>query len=188
MAAAYAANPDLSPLRLDLQELYVLIEQTLVDNNAYDVAQSLLYSRGAKLGTDRVSCSTPVRLIRRNGHVERRERYGLRELQPRRLAARVQVEDQQPVAGQITARQIGFDFDDAATQASAIIGDAHQSLPEQLSGDLACRLSEELVAQSCCHAATTADVSGGPEGDRRGHRDWCAIGLRRNLQPGHRRR
>src|SRR5574344_1946081 len=41
------------PLRLDLQELYVLIEQTLVDNNAYDVAQSLLYSRGAKLGTDR---------------------------------------------------------------------------------------------------------------------------------------
>lgn len=57
------------PLRLDLQELYVLIEQTLVDNNAYDVAQSLLYSRGAKLGTDRVSCSTPVRLIRRNGHV-----------------------------------------------------------------------------------------------------------------------
>jgi ribonucleoside-diphosphate reductase alpha chain len=57
------------PLRLNLQELYVLIEKTLVDNNAYDVAKSLLYSRGAKLGTDRVSCSTPVRLIRRNGHV-----------------------------------------------------------------------------------------------------------------------
>ena len=57
------------PLRLDLHELYVLIEKTLVDNNAYDVAKSLLYSRGAKLGTDRVSCSTPVRLIRRNGSV-----------------------------------------------------------------------------------------------------------------------
>ena len=57
------------PLRLDLQELYVLIEQTLVDHNAYDVAQSLLYSSGAKLGADRVSCATPVRLIRRNGHV-----------------------------------------------------------------------------------------------------------------------
>ncbi len=56
-------------LRLDLHELYVLIEKTLVDNNAYDVAKSLLHSRGAKLGTDRVSCSTPVRLIRRNGHV-----------------------------------------------------------------------------------------------------------------------
>ncbi len=57
------------PLRLDLHELYVLIEKTLIDNNAYDVAKSLLYSRGAKLGTDRVSCSTPVRIIRRNGHV-----------------------------------------------------------------------------------------------------------------------
>jgi ribonucleoside-diphosphate reductase alpha chain len=57
------------PLRVDLNELYVLIEKTLVDNNAYDVAKSLLYTRGAKLGTDRVSCSTPVRLIRRNGHV-----------------------------------------------------------------------------------------------------------------------
>ncbi len=57
------------PLRLDLHELYVLIEKTLVDNNAFDVAKSLLYSRGAKLGTDRVSCATPVRLIRRNGHV-----------------------------------------------------------------------------------------------------------------------
>ncbi len=57
------------PLRLNLHELYVLIEKTLVDNSAYDVAKSLLYSRGAKLGTDRVSCATPVRLIRRNGHV-----------------------------------------------------------------------------------------------------------------------
>jgi|GEM_PF-978743 len=57
------------PLRLDLNELYVLIEKTLVDHSAYDVAKSLLYSRGAKLGTDRVSCSTPVRLIRRNGSV-----------------------------------------------------------------------------------------------------------------------
>ena len=57
------------PLRLDLHDLYVLIEKTLVDNNAYDVAKSLLHSRGAKLGTDRVSCSTPVRLIRRTGQV-----------------------------------------------------------------------------------------------------------------------
>lgn len=57
------------PLRLDLHDLYVLIEKTLVDNNAYDVAKSLLHSRGAKVGTDRVSCSTPVRLIRRNGQV-----------------------------------------------------------------------------------------------------------------------
>ena len=57
------------PLRLDLHELYILIEKTLVDNSAYDVAKSLLFSRGAKLGTDRLSCSTPVRLIRRNGGV-----------------------------------------------------------------------------------------------------------------------
>ncbi len=57
------------PLRLNLNELYVLIEKTLVDNSAYDVAKSLLFSRGAKLGSDRVSCATPVRLIRRNGHV-----------------------------------------------------------------------------------------------------------------------
>ena len=57
------------PLRLNLHDLYVLIEKTLVDNNAYDVAKSLLHSRGAKLGIDRVSCSTPVRLIRRTGQV-----------------------------------------------------------------------------------------------------------------------
>ena len=57
------------PLQLDLHELYVLIEKTLVDNNAYDVAKSLLHSRGARLGAERHVGETPVRLIRRNGHV-----------------------------------------------------------------------------------------------------------------------
>ena len=57
------------PLQLDLHELYVLIEKTLVDNNAYDVAKSLLHSRGARLGAERRAGETPVRLIRRNGHV-----------------------------------------------------------------------------------------------------------------------
>ena len=58
----------------------------------------------------------PEPALRRNGHVERRERYGLRELQPRRLAARVQVEDQQPVAGQIADHQIVMLGDHHASQ------------------------------------------------------------------------
>jgi ribonucleoside-diphosphate reductase alpha chain len=57
------------PLRLNLKELYVLIEQTLVDHRAYDVARSLLHLHSAKLGADRISSALPVRLVRRNGQV-----------------------------------------------------------------------------------------------------------------------
>ena len=48
------------------------------------------------------------------------------------------------VTGQITARQIGFDFDDDTAQTRAASRDAHQPLTEQSSSDLARRLSEEL--------------------------------------------
>jgi ribonucleoside-diphosphate reductase alpha chain len=58
------------PLRVHLGDLYVLIEKTLCDNNAYDVAKSLLHNRSSKIGTDRISgVETPVRLIRRNNLV-----------------------------------------------------------------------------------------------------------------------
>ena len=57
------------PLRVTLADLYVLIEQTLVDNNAHDVAKSLLLKRAQKLGHERDTHGVSVRLIRRNNQV-----------------------------------------------------------------------------------------------------------------------
>ena len=57
------------PLRVTLSDLYVLIEQTLVDNNAHDVAKSLLLKRAQKLGHERDTHGVTVRLIRRNNQV-----------------------------------------------------------------------------------------------------------------------
>src|SRR5471030_210514 len=42
-----------APLRLSLNSLYELIEKTLVDNNAYYVAKSLLLNRARKISIDR---------------------------------------------------------------------------------------------------------------------------------------
>ncbi|HYC72056.1 MAG TPA: ribonucleoside-diphosphate reductase subunit alpha [Opitutaceae bacterium] len=59
-----------APLRVTLSDLYVLIEKTLVDNNAHDVAKSLLLKRAQKLhaGADTKPVVT-VKLIRRNNQV-----------------------------------------------------------------------------------------------------------------------
>ena len=59
-----------SPLRLSLDALYELIEKTLVDNNAYFVAKSLLLNRARKIAVDRdAAASSTLRVIRRNNHV-----------------------------------------------------------------------------------------------------------------------
>src|SRR5471032_2772144 len=61
---------DRTPLRLTLNALYELIEKTLVDNNAYFVAKSLLINRARKLSFGREGLNqTSVRVIRRNHHV-----------------------------------------------------------------------------------------------------------------------
>ncbi len=57
------------PLRVSLHDLYVLIEKTLVDNNAHDVAKSLLVKRASKLNGSRDTHGVTVRLIRRNHQV-----------------------------------------------------------------------------------------------------------------------
>ncbi len=57
------------PLRVSLHDLYVLIEKTLVDNNAHDVAKSLLLKRASKLNLARETHGVTVRLIRRNHQV-----------------------------------------------------------------------------------------------------------------------
>jgi len=58
------------PCRLSLNALYELIEKTLVDNNAYDVAKSLLLNRSRKISIDReAAAATPLRIIRRNNQV-----------------------------------------------------------------------------------------------------------------------
>ncbi len=57
------------PLRVSLHDLYVLIEKTLVDNNAHDVAKSLLLKRASKLNLSRETHGVTVRLIRRNHQV-----------------------------------------------------------------------------------------------------------------------
>jgi len=58
------------PLRVSLHDLYVLIEKTLVDNNAHDVAKSLLLKRAQKLNLlQRDTAGVTVRLIRRNHQV-----------------------------------------------------------------------------------------------------------------------
>jgi len=56
------------PLRVSLHDLYVLIEKTLVDNNAHDVAKSLLLKRAQKISSS-VDSSVSVKLIRRNSQV-----------------------------------------------------------------------------------------------------------------------
>ncbi|MBW8780901.1 MAG: ribonucleoside-diphosphate reductase subunit alpha [Verrucomicrobia bacterium] len=58
-----------SPLRISLNDLYELIEKTLVDNNAYDVAKSLLLNRSRKLLTPAPHATGTVRVIRRNKQV-----------------------------------------------------------------------------------------------------------------------
>ncbi|HEY3756881.1 MAG TPA: ribonucleoside-diphosphate reductase subunit alpha [Opitutaceae bacterium] len=59
-----------NPLSLTLNALYELIEKTLVDNNAYFVAKSLLLNRARKLNYDRdVPAQNALRVIRRNNQV-----------------------------------------------------------------------------------------------------------------------
>ena len=58
-----------SPLRISLSDLYELLEKTLIDNNAYDVAKSLLLNRSRKLGSDTTSPFATVRVIRRNHQI-----------------------------------------------------------------------------------------------------------------------
>jgi ribonucleoside-diphosphate reductase alpha chain len=59
-----------SPVRLTLNALYELLEKTLVDNNAYFVAKSLLLNRARKIAIDRDSAATSsLRVIRRNNQV-----------------------------------------------------------------------------------------------------------------------
>ena len=58
-----------NPLHLGLNALYELIEKTLVDNNAYFVAKSLLLNRARKLSFDREAPPSQLRVIRRNNQV-----------------------------------------------------------------------------------------------------------------------
>ena len=59
-----------TPLRLSLNALYELIEKTLVDNNAYFVAKSLLLNRARKISINRESAAqSTLRVIRRNNKV-----------------------------------------------------------------------------------------------------------------------
>ncbi len=59
-----------APLRLSLNGLYELIEKTLVDNNAYFVAKSLLLNRARKISLDREAAAhSTLRVIRRNNQV-----------------------------------------------------------------------------------------------------------------------
>ena len=59
-----------APLRLSLNGLYELIEKTLVDNNAYFVAKSLLLNRARKISIDReAAAQSTLRVIRRNNQV-----------------------------------------------------------------------------------------------------------------------
>jgi ribonucleoside-diphosphate reductase alpha chain len=59
-----------NPLRLTLNGLYELLEKTLVDNNAYFVAKSLLLNRARKIAVDRDSAAqSTLRVIRRNNQV-----------------------------------------------------------------------------------------------------------------------
>jgi ribonucleoside-diphosphate reductase alpha chain len=59
-----------SPVRLSLDALYELLEKTLVDNNAYYVAKSLLLNRARKIAINRESAAqSTLRVIRRNNQV-----------------------------------------------------------------------------------------------------------------------
>jgi ribonucleoside-diphosphate reductase alpha chain len=59
-----------SPVRLTLDALYELLEKTLVDNNAYIVAKSLLMNRARKIAINReAAAQSTLRVIRRNNQV-----------------------------------------------------------------------------------------------------------------------
>ncbi len=59
-----------SPVRLSLDALYELLEKTLVDNNAYFEAKSLLLNRARKFAIDReTAAQSTLRVIRRNNQV-----------------------------------------------------------------------------------------------------------------------
>src|SRR4051812_47173232 len=59
-----------SPVRLTLDALYELLEKTLVDNNAYFVAKSLLLNRARKIAINReAAAQSTLRVIRRNNQV-----------------------------------------------------------------------------------------------------------------------
>ncbi len=59
-----------SPARLTLDGLYELLEKTLVDNNAYFEAKSLLLNRARKISVDReAAAQSTLRVIRRNQQV-----------------------------------------------------------------------------------------------------------------------
>jgi ribonucleoside-diphosphate reductase alpha chain len=69
VAAALASEAQrTSPLRLSLNDLYQIIERTLVEAKAYDVAKSLLLNRGRKLSGP-AATATAIRVIRRNKQV-----------------------------------------------------------------------------------------------------------------------
>ena len=55
--------------RFNLGEVYDVIERTLVENDAYDVAKSMLMNRQRKLAADQNMGLKTLRLIRRNGQV-----------------------------------------------------------------------------------------------------------------------
>ncbi|MBL9185834.1 MAG: ribonucleoside-diphosphate reductase subunit alpha, partial [Opitutaceae bacterium] len=59
-----------SPARLTLDALYELLEKTLVDNNAYFEAKSLLLNRARKIAVNReAAAQSTLRVIRRNNQV-----------------------------------------------------------------------------------------------------------------------
>ena len=58
-----------NPVHIALADLYSLIESTLVQNEAYEVAKSILINRSQKLGATMGERFVSVRLIRRNGHI-----------------------------------------------------------------------------------------------------------------------
>jgi len=55
--------------RFNLGEVYDVIERTLVENDAYEVAKSMLMNRQRKLAADQSMGLKTLRLIRRNGQV-----------------------------------------------------------------------------------------------------------------------
>jgi len=66
----HALDQSHSPVRLSLNSLYELIEKTLVDNNDYFVAKSLLLNRARKISIDRDAAAVDsLRVIRRNNQV-----------------------------------------------------------------------------------------------------------------------
>ena len=68
---AALARHTAAPHHLSVNELYELIEKTLVDNNAYDIAKSLLLSRSRKIADTSApfASATTIRIIRRNHQI-----------------------------------------------------------------------------------------------------------------------